>query len=415
MNAHAEISPSQLSAVFACPGRPRICRGLPDLPTSDHAMEGTAAHLIGSCALRFNKVAKAYAGEAVAVFEDGATRGPAMFSGPAPRKSKIFRVTPDMVSAVQSYIDFIRDLKPKKLHVEEQLDMRHLHPEFYGTCDCWFVVENTLYVIDYKHGRGYLVEAVDNVQLLSYASGAVREAEKAGHTIKKIVGVISQPRHINGGNSIWTFSQQELDTWISKKLIPLFKLIDSPDAPAIPGLDQCRYCKATAMDPKTGSPYCREYVGHMEREAQLVFASVDTAGSAPEVSAMTDAQLATIVSFSSVLETLIASAKNEAYLRAVNGREIPGHKLVRTAKRRSWESPESEKKAFTLLSVFGYDVTKEVPRTCSDIMSSLSKDDAKLFLPLLDNTEPGLTLVPESDRRKAQSPRPEIDAYFDEI
>ena len=43
--------------------------------------------------------------------------------------------------------------------VEQRLDFSRWVPEGYGTGDCLIVADDTLTVIDYKHGLGVLVDA----------------------------------------------------------------------------------------------------------------------------------------------------------------------------------------------------------------------------------------------------------------
>lgn len=57
--------------------------------------------------------------------------------------------------------------------VEQRLDFSKYVPEGYGTGDCVIIADGTLSVIDYKRGKGILVEAEKNPQMLCYALGAL--------------------------------------------------------------------------------------------------------------------------------------------------------------------------------------------------------------------------------------------------
>lgn len=57
--------------------------------------------------------------------------------------------------------------------IEQRLDYSKYVEEGFGTGDCVIIADGTLHIVDYKHGRGVLVEADDNPQMKLYALGAL--------------------------------------------------------------------------------------------------------------------------------------------------------------------------------------------------------------------------------------------------
>jgi hypothetical protein len=157
----------------------------------------------------------------------------------------------------QGYANFVNTLveNPRKKMIEVNLDegLQSLHPALGGTADAILVDGNHLHVIDLKTGR-VAVEAEDNKQLLTYALGAMRQL-KAPNTIECTMHIY-QPRV---GHSKWTVSGLRLELH-GRRLQSAAELALTSDAPTIPSVDACRYCKA-----KTICPSMREKVQETAR------------------------------------------------------------------------------------------------------------------------------------------------------
>lgn len=63
----------------------------------------------------------------------------------------------------------------------------------FGTGDCLIIANKTLYIIDLKYGRGVLVDAEDNPQMMLYALGALNIFD-ALYDIEEVEMTIFQPR-----------------------------------------------------------------------------------------------------------------------------------------------------------------------------------------------------------------------------
>ena len=142
---HAKLAPSSSSRWMSCPGSIALEARCPEPPESDYAAEGTAAHALAELCLGAWVLADVYKGKVVEGYE----------------------VTPDMIDAVNVYLDFIWstvsraeiERKAKVFNIEARFNLSHIHPDIFGTSDAsvYDVDAKKLTVIDYKHGQGVVV------------------------------------------------------------------------------------------------------------------------------------------------------------------------------------------------------------------------------------------------------------------
>ena len=166
--AHSLIGGSSLKRVLACPASVRLSHGIPNLPSAA-AEEGTIAH--------------AYAEELL-------------------RGRPIGEIDDETLKAVSVYVKFVQEelrkaspwILKEDFMIEARLDLSEVHPGIFGTADCIIVnrAEDTLQVIDYKHGKSVRVEPEENEQLQFYALGALLKTGYRGAWTELIV---VQPRH----------------------------------------------------------------------------------------------------------------------------------------------------------------------------------------------------------------------------
>lgn len=169
-DSHALLSASSASRWIACPPSSRIAAQFPD-KESEAAIEGTMAHE-----------------EAEKWFKDGIK----------PKDPYVWQ-----------YISFVTTSKNavenSTLLIEERVDFSHIAPRGFGTADCIIHNKDLLHVIDFKYGKGVLVEAQDNPQMILYALGAIH---KLNIIPKEIKMTIVQPRINN--ISTWAIQAKEL-------------------------------------------------------------------------------------------------------------------------------------------------------------------------------------------------------------
>lgn len=252
---HSQFSPSSTEREYSCPASFKLNQGKRDDSSVD-ADHGTAAHHIGELCLTLDRDVDFYAGCVLAVSRKGGTRF-VTAKKPALDDERTFEVDDEMVSNVQKYVDWCREL-PGEHHVEvkvehtdwcpdEDAEGNKLDPQF-GTSDHNALIEggeigydeSTLVVTDLKYGRGVKVDAFENKQAIKYALGVWKEFDWL-YGFKRIVIRICQPRlnHFD----VWELTVDELLAWGQKIKLRLV-LVFADDPPFGPSDKACKFCKA---------------------------------------------------------------------------------------------------------------------------------------------------------------------------
>ena len=233
--SHALKSASGADTWMLCPGSVRQSRGMVDAG-SVYAAEGTAAHALGELCLRTEMPPAAFV---------GAKHGDHTF-------------TAEMARYVTQYTDAIMAM-PGHTLVEVRLDLREWIPPSendldggFGTADAIVLTNDVITVNDLKYGAGVRVDAVGNRQLRLYGLGALRVAEAMGFEPKTVTMAVHQPRMDHYDEE--ALSVEELLSF-GEEVKAASAAADDPDAPLVPGEDQCRWCK--------GKPTCPALVGEL--------------------------------------------------------------------------------------------------------------------------------------------------------
>ena len=77
--------------------------------------------------------------------------------------------------------------------IERRVNFSDYAPDGFGTADCLLLAGDVLHVIDYKHGKGVVVDAAENPQMKLYALGAMRDYAML-YQFKMVKMAIVQPR-----------------------------------------------------------------------------------------------------------------------------------------------------------------------------------------------------------------------------
>lgn len=241
-NSHSKLPPSSAARRVACPGSRALEALYPEKEDSPYAREGEAAHWVASTVLRWDEINLPY------------TNGERMVQAgtKAPNDEVI---TIEMIDGAKLYFEAInekvenlglqdlRDWPAEKLHVEEKIDISNIHPDCWGTPDCWFVIEDKLYLFDYKFGFGF-VEVYMNWQLLEYSAGIIKKLNDEGIKISEVEFCIVQPRsyHPQGPIRTWNCSLSTL-TYCFSKLKTAEQQATSERALCYPN-PECDFCLA---------------------------------------------------------------------------------------------------------------------------------------------------------------------------
>lgn len=296
--------------------------------------------------------------------------------------------TDELVEAVDEYVGYcIGQIEAAKqecsdpvFEVERRTDIsRHIEGCF-GTADMVIVTDHKIHVIDLKLGKGVMVDAEHNEQLMIYGLG-ILDFYEILYDIETVALTIVQPRleHL----STWEISVEDLKKWAKEELEPKARMALAGEGEFRAG-DHCRFCKARFT--------CRARAEEYLKLARMEFA---------EPALLSDDEIAEVLLKADTLkkwvEEIYAYAQNEV---VVNHRQWPGFKLVLGKSNRKYtdenEVAEAAKKA-------GYtDIYKTSLIGITDMEKLMGKKKfSEILGSLVYKPEGKVTLVPESDKREA--------------
>ena len=345
--AHSKIGASSMDRWSACPGSVRLSDGIPSI-SSAYAEEGTLAHSLAADWLA-NGVKPTF-------------------------------LDKDMHDAVAVYVDYIA---PKQathtVYLEHRFDLSSVHPGCFGTADAvaWDPTTKHLEVIDYKHGAGVYVPAVENPQLRYYGLGALLDLKLPAKTITL---TIVQPRYEAHEGPIRSETLDVIDMLdFLADLKQYAAATEAPDAPLHPG-EHCRWCPAARICPELGK--------QANEVAKMEF------GNSPTYDA---AKLKEALDKREIVKAWLKTIDEFAYDILEKGGEIEGYKLVAKRATRKWRDPVEAQAA---LETFGDDIYEPVMLKTPAQMEKIIKDK-KLIETLVVAESSGHTLVDSSDKRPA--------------
>ena len=200
---HAILSASSSKRWLNCTPSARLEQNFPN-ESSVYAEEGTAAHALGEYKLR--KYLHERVQRPTSEYEN----------------EEMEANTDIYAEFIISTVERIKETCPHPLvMVEERLDYSYLVPSGFGTGDCVIIADGTLYVMDYKNGKGVFVSCDHNPQMMLYALGAYH-AYGYLYNIKQVSMTIIQPRLEN--ISTYECSVEELLDWAETYVRPRAKL-----------------------------------------------------------------------------------------------------------------------------------------------------------------------------------------------
>ena len=360
--SHALLSASSSHMWLNCPPAARMCESYED-KGSDYAAQGTDAHALAEYKLKTALGQKCEnPTESLTYFDE-----------------EMERCTDDYSQYVLEQVEQAKQkCKDPIVLVEQRLDFSKYVPDGFGTGDCVIVADGNLTVIDFKYGRGVLVEADNNPQMMLYALGAL-ELFDGIYDIDTVTMTIFQPRRDNV--SSFTMSKSELLEWADTELAEKAKLAYEGQGEFHCG-EWCQFCKAKAD--------CRKRASANMELAKYEF-------KLPPL--LNDEEVEEILGRIDELIAWASDIKEYALQAAMSGKHWSGYKLVEGRSNRKYTDENEVVKA---VAAAGYDPYEHKVLGITAMTSLLGK---KQFNDILGNliTKPQgkPTLVPDSDKRPA--------------
>lgn len=361
-NAHALLSASSSHRWLNCPPSARLSENYED-KSSDFAAEGTDAHEL--CEYKLKKALGQRA------------KNPT---------ENLTWYNEEMEECASGYAEYVMELiaQAKKncadpvVLIEQRLDYSKYVTDGFGTGDCLIIADGTLNIVDYKHGKGVEVSALDNSQMKLYALGAL-EIFDSIYDIENITMTIYQPRIAN--ISTCSIPRDKLIDWAEKVLKPIAELAFNGKGEFRCG-DWCRFCKARAQ--------CRE-----RANANLELAKYNFT----EPPLLSDNEVEEILDKIDRLVSWANDIKEYALKAALNGKQWENRKLVEG---RSIRKYTDEAMAALAVKNAGYEPYEKKLLGITEMQKMLGKEQFnKILGDFVEKPKGKPTLVPMSDRRKA--------------
>ena len=361
---HSLLSASSSHRWLHCPPSARLCEGYDD-KGSNFAAEGTDAHALCEYKLR-----AALGMEAKDPTED------------------LSWYDAEMEESANGYAAFVMELveEAKKncsdlvVLIEQRLDYSRYVAEGFGTGDCVIIADGTLHIVDFKYGRGILVEAEDNPQMMLYALGAL-ELFDCLYDIDTVSMTIFQPRR--GNVSTYTLPKADLYEWADTVLAPAAELAWSGEGEYHCG-EWCQFCKAKAD--------CRERANANMELAKYEF---------KQPPLLTDEEVEEILGRIDELIAWASDIRDYALQAAIGGKHWTGYKLVEGRSNRKYTD---ERAVVAAVRAAGYDPYEHKVLGVTAMTTMLGKKQFNDILGGLVTKPQGKpTLVPDSDKRPAMT------------
>jgi hypothetical protein len=309
--AHADAGPSAAKMWMACPASVTLTRGM-SRPSSKYALEGSVAHNVCEILLRNEPVPD--------IIE---------------LEGEQFQVDEEMLDCAERYARFIDILRQdadfssveKRVSLDWLLIPAKVSERIFGTADfiAYCRSTRTLYIVDFKYGRGVVVEAENNPQPRIYALGALGLPELADVKIDWVRTVIVQPRAGVDAVRYEDLTKEELLSWAEEKFIPAARRVGDGDTTENAG-EHCRWCV------RAGS--CAALYQIATSSAREAFSDDGAADVTP--AELSDADLASILVKADLIEDWVKAVREETTRRLEAGRDVPGFKLVAKRATRKW-------------------------------------------------------------------------------
>lgn len=367
--AHAILSASSAHRWLVCTPSAKLEETFPKT-TSQYAEEGRLAHDIAELKLRKQFIEP---------------MGPRKFANQLKKFKEHELYQDEMLKHTDTYVEYIQGIahsfsSPPYVAIEKKLDFSKYVPEGFGTGDCIIIGGATMWVIDFKYGKGVPVSPERNPQMMLYALGAY-EAYSFLYPIEVVKMAIVQPRL--DSISEWETSITDLLAW-GESIKPIAQKAWAGQGEYVSG-DHCQFCRARSL--------CRA-------RAEFNMSLEDYHKMKPPL--ISNEEVGQILARARDLAAWVKDLEEYALAECLAGNEISGWKAVEGRSVRQFTNWE---KAFSVLIENGIDeavLYERKPITLAATEKLLGKKKFEELLKDYVERPPGKpTLVPADDKREA--------------
>lgn len=409
---HSKFSASAASRWLACPGSIVLSAGLPDTG-NQYSRGGTAEHTVLEHCVKHGTHPGHY------VFEHG---GVVIVDG---HEVGIVGEPSEMVASALKHIDEMvagADIVQAETRINYSQWLGVPEADGFGTADLTavFAEARELLVGDYKGGRGVVVDAEGNEQMMLYAGGKLLEMDDLGVEIDHVRLVIFQPR-VSDAPSEWRISRADLEAWLNGRArsgatsVQLAEQTargpDWDEAFLSPGEKQCRFCKAKATCPALRAAVAETVSGSAPATPDE-FADLGVTLIGDD-----NAWLAACLTQAPMIEEWLKAVRAEVERRLLAGDAVPGYKLVQGKQgNRAWAD---ETKAEEMLKTFRlkveemYDLKLISPTTAEKLVKAevIGPRQWKKAEALITRSAGKPSVAPITDKRDALVVTPVADEF----
>lgn len=347
--AHKPFGASAADANALCPGGWRQRQRVPNID-SPYSIEGTKAHTVLDHALKNGMRDAATAHADSELWADDLDDG----------RNGFYR----SIDIALTYVYELLDGNPDAvMYNEVRVDppLPASPGDAAGYCDIGIFLPSArmLYVIDYKHGAGVAKDVNTTRQPKQYAAGFLFEenARIDPDDVDVVVLVMLQPRVYNKTGLF--FQELPLPTYeVYDYLDEMNDIVTAcldPNAPLVPGDEQCRFCSAAAVCPAREALALGSAIQGYKQIGDLPNAVL------PEPQELGLDRLALILQHAGTLKSWLKKCEEYAFSLAMEGHPPPGKKLVEAKAKREWFG-HTDEIVEQLTTLGGLDIEDVYPR-----------------------------------------------------
>jgi len=264
-------------------------------------------------------------------------------------------------------------------------EARVAYKEFdgFGTCDLLISTDKHLLLVDWKFGRGVMVNGgAGNTQLKFYAGAALETVPEFFEGDKEIVLAIIQPAK-DEPLSHGTITREALDEYVAGMKRAVGKILADDVGDPVPGR-WCRWCNAAPTCPSK-----RSQVEHALDQD-------------PRSTAIDPIQFGEMLQQAEQVEDWAKSVRAAAYSALEQGKPIKGYKLVQRQRRRYWTDEERAVEALLTAGINdAFEKRKLISPAQAEKKVKSVGGNPKDLAELIEARSAGLTIAPADDKRPA--------------